>query len=39
LRLRRQLFEAGLGLIEKPLLGNHLSEAIRSALAGRSVAR
>ncbi len=39
LRLRRQVFEAGLGLIEKPLLGNHLSEAIRSALAGRDVMR
>jgi len=29
--LRRRTFEAGLTLVEKPLLGNDLAEAIRMA--------
>jgi FixJ family two-component response regulator len=34
-RLRREAAAAGLTLVEKPLLGNGLADAIRSALANR----
>jgi FixJ family two-component response regulator len=33
-RLRREVAAAGLTLVEKPLLGNGLADAIRAALAG-----